>query len=81
MERLALQPLLAWALAELGDLARAEALLAETLDRAASRQLRRIQVDTLRVGALVALRQHQHAKAPVCQAHHRYTDHCGRFQP
>jgi transcriptional regulator with XRE-family HTH domain/tetratricopeptide (TPR) repeat protein len=63
IERLAVQPLLAWALADLGELARAEALLADALDLAASRQLRVVQVDTLRIEALVALRRHQHAKA------------------
>jgi transcriptional regulator with XRE-family HTH domain/tetratricopeptide (TPR) repeat protein len=62
-DELALLPLLAWAYAELGEPAQAAAVLADCLARAAALEVRLVQVDALRIQAVLALRQGVPAEA------------------
>jgi tetratricopeptide (TPR) repeat protein/transcriptional regulator with XRE-family HTH domain len=52
-----LVPLLAWACLELGEQERAAALVAESLARTRELQQQLVQVDVLRIGAMLALRR------------------------
>jgi tetratricopeptide (TPR) repeat protein len=62
-DELALLALKAWAHTDLGDIAQAETVLADCLARAAALELRVVQVDALRIQALLALRQGVPAEA------------------